>query len=245
MIERRRIPNASQYAIGSDRSIWSDVSGSWKKLKIPGSGAIGFYRNGVRINIYVNTMWRRLFPELLSPLPPSKPGVRYKLVPGRENYAAGTDGSIWSMICGEWKKRRPAKNPISGYLAVSLQSPPEMRYVHDLVLETFVGPRPPGMVCRHFPDRDRSNNRLNNIQWGTRNENSADMYVHGTQSYKRAVGEDQPMHKLTEMQVRTAFNDITSGRRSAIDIANKLCVNKSTIYRILNGKAWRHLGLVS
>lgn len=42
--------------------------------------------------------------------------------------------------------------------------------VHMLVLEAFVGPRPTGMECRHFPDRDRTNNRLGNLQWGTPTE---------------------------------------------------------------------------
>ena len=40
--------------------------------------------------------------------------------------------------------------------------------VHRLVLEAFVGPCPEGMCCRHFPDRDPSNNKLENLSWGTK-----------------------------------------------------------------------------
>ena len=53
-------------------------------------------------------------------------------------------------------------------------------FVQWLVLEAFVGPCPDGMECRHFPDRDPTNNRLDNVRWGTAQENSDDKKVHGT-----------------------------------------------------------------
>jgi hypothetical protein len=52
--------------------------------------------------------------------------------------------------------------------------------VHSLVLEAFVGPRPDGMQCRHFPDRNPTNNRVSNLSWGTPLENANDRRVHGT-----------------------------------------------------------------
>lgn len=52
--------------------------------------------------------------------------------------------------------------------------------VHRLVLAAFVGPRPPGMVCRHFPDRDPRNNRLDNLSYGTLKQNAQDKVIHGT-----------------------------------------------------------------
>lgn len=48
-----------------------------------------------------------------------------------------------------------------------------VRYVHHLVLEAFVGPRPPGMEACHF-DGNAQNNRLENLRWGTSAENKAD-----------------------------------------------------------------------
>jgi hypothetical protein len=52
--------------------------------------------------------------------------------------------------------------------------------VHVLVLLTFTGPCPEGMQCRHFPDRDKTNNRIENLQWGTPEQNQADRIIHGT-----------------------------------------------------------------
>lgn len=52
------------------------------------------------------------------------------------------------------------------------------RYIHALVLETFVGPRPPRTLTRHL-DGDPSNNSLHNLAWGTPRENSIDTIAHG------------------------------------------------------------------
>ena len=45
--------------------------------------------------------------------------------------------------------------------------------IHQLVLQTFVGPCPAGCECRHL-DGNPLNNRLSNLAWGTRAENAAD-----------------------------------------------------------------------
>lgn len=52
-------------------------------------------------------------------------------------------------------------------------------YVHRLVLITFVGPCPDGMECRHL-DGNPSNNRVDNLRWGTKIENSNDRWYHDT-----------------------------------------------------------------
>lgn len=50
--------------------------------------------------------------------------------------------------------------------------------VHRLVLEAFVGPRPPGQHgCHH--DGDPTNNHLSNLRWDTPKSNTADMVRHG------------------------------------------------------------------
>lgn len=52
------------------------------------------------------------------------------------------------------------------------------RRLHLLVLMTFVGPRPDGMLGRHL-DGDPHNNALTNLRWGTHAENVADAVRHG------------------------------------------------------------------
>ncbi len=69
-----------------------------------------------------------------------------------------------------------------GYLSANLnkQGKSQRFGIHRLVLLAFVGPCPDSMECRHFPDRDRSNNKLENLQWGTPKENQHDRIEHGT-----------------------------------------------------------------
>lgn len=54
-----------------------------------------------------------------------------------------------------------------------------MKQVHSLVLEAFVGPRPPGMVCCHN-NGDPADNRLENLRWDTQSSNLFDAVRHGT-----------------------------------------------------------------
>ncbi|QLF83522.1 HNH endonuclease [Gordonia phage RedWattleHog] len=57
--------------------------------------------------------------------------------------------------------------------------------VHTLVLLAFVGPKPEGTEARHYPDPDRSNNRLSNLSWATRSVNSRDKIEHGSHPWLR------------------------------------------------------------
>lgn len=63
------------------------------------------------------------------------------------------------------------------------------RYVHELVLTTFVDPCPKGMECRHW-DGNPTNNALSNLLWGTPKENGQDRVRHGTSrlGYLASIG---------------------------------------------------------
>lgn len=55
--------------------------------------------------------------------------------------------------------------------------------VHRLVLSAFVGPCPEGMEVLHYDD-DPSNNRLENLRYGTRTENIYDAFRNGNRKLK-------------------------------------------------------------
>ncbi len=52
-------------------------------------------------------------------------------------------------------------------------------FVHRLVLLAFKGPRPDGQYCRHL-NGVPTDNRLANLAWGTKSENTFDKVGHGT-----------------------------------------------------------------
>ena len=68
-----------------------------------------------------------------------------------------------------------------GYPTVDLwkQGKGQTRTVHSLVTEAFIGPRPEGMEVCHS-DGDGTNNRLENLRYGTHSENMLDRVRHGT-----------------------------------------------------------------
>lgn len=83
-----------------------------------------------------------------------------------------------------WKGKvlKPVLKP-AGYPYVTLGNK-DRRYVHHLVLETFVGPRPEGNYGRHLDD-DPANNCVGNLAWGTPSENSYDKVANGNDHYAK------------------------------------------------------------
>ncbi len=84
----------------------------------------------------------------------------------------------------QWTKRGRILKPGDcggGHLFVWLCAPAGKfsQTVHALVAEAFIGPRPEGMEIRHL-NGDPADNRPENLEYGTRSENSKDSKLHGT-----------------------------------------------------------------
>jgi hypothetical protein len=76
-----------------------------------------------------------------------------------------------------------------GYSLVVMTAPGRQRVtkmLHSLVLEAFVGPRPPGAVACHN-DGDPGNNRLDNLRWDTQSSNLLDAVAHGKHKFASAT----------------------------------------------------------
>lgn len=177
--------------------------------------------------------------------------ISYRPIPKHPGYCAGSDGTIWScwkivgikgiglgrrgaksVMTDQWHSLALTKNKL-GYQTVNLQP---SRPVHQLVLEAFAGPRPKGKICRHFPDRDPSNNRIENLQWGTYKQNCADKIVHGTGN----KGEKHGNAKLTEEIVK----QIRQANRKGVmqkTLAEQHHVSPMAISRIVRRLYWSHV----
>ncbi len=171
--------------------------------------------------------------------------VVFKEIPNWPGYRVGDDGSVWSRrkhgkILDSWHLLRPRVNS-NGYKVVFLCLSRKVRWhvaVHRLVLETFVGPRPEGMECRHFPDSTKTNNRLENLRWGTAKENRADASAAGVLGNNRGARNGHA--KLTEDDVKLIRVLHKQGVRTAV-IANRFGVGTECIYRAVIGKSWSYL----
>jgi hypothetical protein len=108
-------------------------------------------------------------------------------------------------------------------------------YVHTLVLEHFVSPRPAGLEGCHG-DGDRSNNAAGNLRWDTRSGNHADKNAHGTSP----IGERHPMRKLDDKTV-LAIRARRAEGASATRLSEEFNVSRMTAFRAATGRSWSHL----
>lgn len=172
---------------------------------------------------------------------------RWKPVVGYEGrYEVSDHGNVRSLdrfdsIGNRQIKGRTLK-PIAGthgYLAVSLHNGGRrVGFIHRLVLEAFVGPCPHGMEARHFPNRDRTDNRLANLKWGTSADNEADKLMHGTSNRGERCGTS----KLGAADIDRIFTLRRAGYTQQ-QIADRVGVCRSNVSLILSRRRWAHLSV--
>lgn len=123
--------------------------------------------------------WRRQGREL----PPTKrlayapiEGEKWAQLPGwGEQYWISDCGRVWSE--GGLRRQNVSSK---GHMFVDLkfEGVRRTRRVHQLVLEAFVGPCPPGLIACH-DNGIPADNRLSNLRWDTRSSNQQDTTRHG------------------------------------------------------------------
>jgi hypothetical protein len=137
----------------------------------------------------------------------------------------------------------------AGYLRVSLNMPQRDRYIHALVAEAFIGPRPAGMDVNHI-DGNKSNNAACNLEYCTRKANinhavGLGLINPGLRPLSvYARGDSHANAILTESIVRKMRADYVAqgGRRGFIkETAEALGVSQSNISMILGRKTWKHV----
>lgn len=107
--------------------------------------------------------------------------------------------------------------------------------VARLVLMVFVGPCPIHHEAAHL-DGDSTNDRLDNLKWATKKENSFHKTLHGTST----GGERAWNRKLSDDKVRQIHEWASQGL-STPKIAKRLGVHSATVGHVLSGRTWRHV----
>ncbi len=178
----------------------------------------------------------------------TEPEIRH--IPGFPGYLVSSEGKVFSIRhpTGQGFNRK-IENKVEmgnkadkdGYIRVGLRKNGVQTFigVHVCVLLAFVGPCPEGMQCRHFPDGDPSNNRLENLQWGTSKENTKDRVTHGTIVIPCYQGAEHPNSKITENKAREIF--ALKGKLSGRKVAEKFEISSSTVYEIWRKASWKHI----
>ena len=177
-----------------------------------------------------------------------------KEIPEHPLYCVTKDGQVWSKPRSiykidklgrktfhghQGKRLKPGLNCM-GYYSVNLYDNPGTNkhknyLVHRLVLETFIGPRPKGMECRHL-NGIRTDNRLDNLCWGTRAENQQDSVKHGTHGGMGVRGEKHHNSKLSDLDRRIIIYMYSTGLFSQREIAKEYDITHRIIGLLVRGK---------
>lgn len=161
-------------------------------------------------------------------------------IPNHPNYFADEIGNIYSTNPYHHRndqEPRLLKQTIQdGYRFVSLRRGGK-RPVHQLILETFVGPRPRGMLACHGGN-GLSDNSLKNLYWATPSRNCKEDRVRDGTNMN---GEKNHQAKLSAIQVRIIRKVYgQKGKRglSQPGLAKIFNVTQATISSIIRGKTW-------
>ena len=169
----------------------------------------------------------------------------WKDIPGYEGrYQASTEGRIRSVDRIVYSRSRTTRLPFprqlkgqilrpgkfckTGHLSVVLGRKAPGSPVHQLVMKTFVGEPLPGQEVRH-KNGVPTDNRLANLEYGTRTENILDVYRQG-----------KAWRALTIDDVREIRKRIAAGDRN-VDIAKDYDVSDVAISSIRHRRCYAWL----
>ena len=140
----------------------------------------------------------------------------------------------------EWKELRQRKTK-KGHRYVDLYGNRihVRRYVHQLVLEAFVGPCPEGKECCHWDDNP-ANNTVGNLRWGTPKENQEDCRRNGNMRRTPLFGSANNNAILNEETVAQIKRLAGSGI-SAAEVGRQKGTSKQNVLRIWKNRIWRQV----
>ncbi len=167
----------------------------------------------------------------MSPSLPTYKVTGWRTIHMFEDYEVSYRGKVRGRYRSVSKPTLATRN---GYLRARLLGPCgryHWRPVHVLVLEAFVGFRPtPRHHGAHGPDRDKNNNRLDNLRWATPEENERDKRAHGTQPKGGA-------RVRTSDATIIAMRELREEGKSYTAIAKRLDMHRTSVQRILKRRA--------
>lgn len=156
-------------------------------------------------------------------------------IPGYPSYFADKQGRIWSERLPGYLSQMKDRD---GYPTVTVRCPDgerRQRFAHCLVALTFHGPRPtPKHHCRHL-NGVKTDNRPENLCWGTPKENGSDKVRLG----EAAIGSAHGNAKLTELDVSLIKAMLKKGAQQT-QMSAIFGVTPQCIFAISKGMTWNH-----
>ena len=158
----------------------------------------------------------------------------WKAVVGYEGlYEVSDLGQVRGLVRGKVLRPKKSTHPAPRKLVeLYRDGKGSWKQIHCLVLEAFVGPRPPSMIGAHG-DGDPANCSLGNLRWTTQKENVGDARKHGT----LAAGSRHGKAKIHEGCVER-MKDMRRSGCTVQSIADWFGLGRPQTGQILRGNAW-------
>jgi NUMOD4 motif/HNH endonuclease len=160
---------------------------------------------------------------------------RLRSLPRTWNVVRKNGSPLPGIVEGKILKPRLDKD---GYEQIGLRGLGERKWfkIHQLVLETFIGPRPKNLIIDHI-DGNRANNALSNIHYISQSENMLRSDIrNGGRPWLQ--GDGNPMSKLDIEQVKT-IRQLAKEGVPQIKIARQFNMGSMQISRIIRRQRWK------
>lgn len=136
------------------------------------------------------------------------------------------------------------KKEKNGYLRIGITINKKKKYfsIHRLVAKYFVNGFDENKVVNH-KDGNKENNNYINLEWVTQLENISHAVVNG---FYNTRGENNHNSKLTDNDIKFIIDNYKpmDSQFSGVKLAKRFNVYKSTIYKIVQGRAWKNKGVI-
>lgn len=179
--------------------------------------------------------------------PLTLPGETWKPIPGwEESYSVSDKGRVRGeerIVQSDDGREIPymqriLNQPCQGHgyptVGLSRKSKTIMVKVHQVVARVFIGPCPEGMTVDHI-NNDKTDNRVENLEYVTREENISRAHNDGMinnygENNEQSILANEDIHDIRE---RAANGEYAS------EIAGDYPVKPSTVHGIISLRAWR------
>lgn len=182
-----------------------------------------------------STAWRITTGKSHQHIPIIQPSPKKERrpIPGFPGYEADVDGHVYNLLRRPPYGRRCIVFESRRYLRVCVSRGRVIKPVHHLVCSAFHGPKPDGAeCCRHLNDI-RTDNRPENLAWGTRRDNIDD----AIRNNRIPKGESNGNSLLGDEEVRL----IKHSDKGAQELADEFRIQRITVYKIRSGERWKHI----
>lgn len=170
--------------------------------------------------------------------PPKIKGLKRKRYDtDNATFVVYSDGRIWAFSSQKFLTLSRTKN--AGFYA------PGKQRMGRLMLTLFKRPPKDDEVARHI-DGDETTNHINNLEWGTRQDNVDDQIVYGSAKRgKRASNarlKDHEAQDILDKWHRTKHK-WASMNEYAKQTGDTYGVTPTSVYNLLKGVTWKHLSV--